>query len=106
MIAAMLSIATFLGLLAVIGAAVLRRVLGAKVNRRNIALLARRHDLDPATATRLYELARRDGFGSAWGDVVEHPTPAAYTTPTEPTVRTAATPRKTRTRKLADRHQA
>jgi hypothetical protein len=106
MIAAMFPIALLLGLLAVVGGAILRRVLGVRWDRRNATLLARRHDLDPATATRLYELARRDGFGSAWGDVVEHPAPSAFAPPAAPSGRKAATPTKPRTRKLADRHQA
>lgn len=106
MIGAMLSIAAFLGLLAVVGAAILRRALGARVDQRNVALLARRHDLDPRTATRLYELARRDGFGSAWGEVVEHHAPVGNSTPADASGRTTPTPTKPRTRKLADRHRA
>ena len=104
MIAAMLATATVLGLLAVIAGVILRRVLGDRADQRNIARLARRHDLDPATATRLYEIARRDGFGSAWGEVVEHP-PVHFSTPPETTALPTAGG-KPRTRKLVDRRQA
>lgn len=72
MIGRMFRVAALLGLLSSL-AALVRRTLDARVNRANIARLARRHDLDPGTAARLYELARRDGFGSAWDAVVERP---------------------------------
>jgi hypothetical protein len=100
MIGGMVSIVALLGLIAIAAAAIVRRVLDARIERRNVALLARRHDLDAATATRLYELARRDGFGSAWDEVVEHPVPVGRS---EPSMRPAA---RQRTRTLADRHQA
>lgn len=75
MIGHMFRVAALLGLLSSL-AALVRRTLDARVNRANIARLARRHDLDPRMAARLYELARRDGFGSAWDEVVERPAAA------------------------------
>ena len=97
MIGGMSSIAAVLGVIVVAVAAILRRLLGTTANRHNVALLARRHDLDAETAARLYELARRDGFGSAWGEVIEHPTPVD---------RRHRTATKPRTRKLVDRRRA
>ena len=97
MIGRMHSIAAVLGVIAVAVAAILRRLLGTTADRHNVALLARRHDLDAETAARLYELARRDGFGSAWGEVIEHPTPVD---------RRHRTATKSRTRKLVDRRRA
>ena len=72
MIGRMFKFAALLGLLSSV-AALVRRTLDARLNRGNIARLARRHDLDPRTAARLYEVARKDGFGSAWNEVVGLP---------------------------------
>lgn len=97
MIGGMGTIAAVLGVIAVAVAAILRRLFGTMADRHNVAVLARRHDLDAETAARLYELARRDGFGSAWDEVVVHPTAVG---------RRQRTATKPRGRKLADRHRA
>jgi hypothetical protein len=60
-----------IGTISVAAAAVMARFLGGRVDARNIERLGRHYGLDPATAERLYRLARRDGFGSAWQTVIE-----------------------------------
>ena len=96
MIGDMFEFVAFLGIFAM-AAVIVRRALDTKIDRRNATLLARRHDLDDDTAARLYELARRDGFGSAWDEVVEHPVPVG---------RAQRRPMEPPTRKLAERHRA
>lgn len=97
MIGAMFAIVSLLGVFAVAAGALLRRAMGIRDRHHNIDVLARRHQLDDATATRLYETARRDGFGSAWVSIVENPTTDA--SPKRPAPRS-------RRREIADRHQA
>jgi hypothetical protein len=70
MIGSMFKFAALFGLLSSV-VAIVRQTLDARLNRGNIARLARRHHLDQRTAARLYEVARKDGFGSAWDEVVE-----------------------------------
>ena len=54
-----------------LGVAALARIqLGRWSDARNIEALRRRYDLDDPTATRLYRLARAEGFGSAWQQVI------------------------------------
>jgi hypothetical protein len=89
--------------------ALIARFLGGRVDARNVERLRRRYGLDPETAERLYRLARRDGFGSAWHTVIdgrpeerrpmgepEHRTRNRRTDPT----------RQATGRRLADRHRA
>ena len=97
MIGGMFAVAAVLGVLAIAAAAIVRRILDSRVDQANAALLARRHDLDAETAARLYELARQDGFGSAWDEVVEHPVPVGQS---------QRRPVKPPARKLAERHRA
>jgi hypothetical protein len=65
------------GAIAVVGGAILRPFLGRWIDERNIERLRLRYSLDRPTAERLYRLARRDGFGSAWKTVIEGPPDAA-----------------------------
>ena len=51
--------------------ALLRPFLGRWIDARNIAQLRRRYSLDESTAEELYQLARLEGFGSAWETVVD-----------------------------------
>jgi hypothetical protein len=57
--------------LVIASGAILRRLIGGRMDARNIEQLRRRHGLDSATAEQLYRLARRDGFGSAWQTLIE-----------------------------------
>ena len=65
------------GATAVVGGAILRPFVGRWIDDRNIERLRLRYSLDRPTAERLYRLARRDGFGSAWKTVIEGPPDAA-----------------------------
>lgn len=113
MIRLMSFVAALLGLIAFV-ATIVRRPFGGIADRRNVDVLARRHHLDRATASRLYEAARRDGFGTAWAEVIEGRRPAAAspdaaTIPASGSTPASTIPRpgsgKPRTRKLADRPQ-
>ena len=75
--------------------AILRPFVGRWIDDRNIERLRLRYSLDRPTAERLYQVARRDGFGSAWKQVIEGPPDVAAETgktgsprPTRPTART------------------
>jgi hypothetical protein len=61
-----------IGILAFVGVALLTSVvlLERFRERRNIETLRDRFDLDREHAERLYALARRDGFGSAYREVI------------------------------------
>jgi hypothetical protein len=65
------------GAIAVVVGAILRPFLGRWIDERNIERLRLRYSLDRPTAERLFRLARRDGFWSAWKTVIEGPPGAA-----------------------------
>jgi hypothetical protein len=91
--------------IAVLVGAILRPFIGRWIDERNIERLRLRYSLDRPTAERLYQLARRDGFGSAWKTVIEGPPEvAAETGKTGAPRRTRPTARTRRS--LADRHRA
>lgn len=91
------------GAIAVAAGALLRPFIGRWIDDRNIERLQLRYSLDRPTAERLYRLARRDGFGSAWQTVIEGPPDVADQT--SPARRTRPT-RRTRGSSLAERNQA
>jgi hypothetical protein len=98
-----------IGTISVAAAAVMARFLGGRVDARNIEHLRRHYGLDPATAERLYRLARRDGFGSAWQTVIEgRPEERRPTVEAENRTRNRRTDpsRQATGRRLADRPRA
>ena len=94
------------GAIAVATGALLRPILGRRIDQRNIERLGRRYHLDASTAEELYHLARRVGFGSAWQTLIEGRADAtgetAETIPALPPRPTA----RTRRSRLAERNQA
>ena len=93
-----------IGAIAVAGGALLRPFIGRWIDDRNIERLQLRYSLDRPTAERLYRLARRDGFGSAWQAVIEGPPDVAGQT-SETGARPTPQPGRTRS-SLAGRNRA
>jgi hypothetical protein len=97
------------GTLSVAAAAVAGRFMTGRIEARNIEHLRRHYGLDPVTAGRLYHLARRDGFGSAWKTVMEgRPEERELAGQTEQRRRDRRSDptRPAGGRRLADRHRA